>query len=1070
MKIKTYLFFLLLSLLNGLKTFAQDEELRTVIQRGHEAPVLIARFSSNGQYVATGSKDNTAIIWEAASGRQLRTFYGHHASVNALDFHPTDYLLVTAADDKKIIIWNLITGEKQFEHDWDSWISDISFSPDGNYLLIGGGKYEAELFDWREEKAVHQFKVRKTQYGVELGFSADGSKAFIGNDDGRWIVHDVQSGESLDTLRNLRSSSCGGCLLHFDIDDERMLSVARSGPLTLWDWPTGSLITEIGEAENDFQEVALSDSYVFAEDEKQIYQWSLEGELVRTFGEGEEELNGIHLSPNDSFLLSYGNDRVTRIWDAYTGELVQELSGYLNRSNDRGLSFGLNSYWHSGINKYLSIRNRSEISPDGQHIIRGHHNSSAYLWDTKSGRIKLELKGHEKIVVDYLFTPDSKLVYTASGDRSVRLWDVKTGAELRRFDGHRDLVFELALSEDGHYLVSGSWDGTAILWDTGTGEIVQQYRFDNYSPYTLSFAYHDQYLLIGGLDKKLKLIEIDTGLPVVEYVGHKDIVTDIVMSNESFMTASLDGMIKKWELKTGFQSKKYLGHTGAVYDICNDSHGLYFASGGADKTVRLWEQDGDEVKRFEGHTGAVTGVRFIQDDRVLVSSSLDGTTRYWDVETGVEIATHVFLGSHDWLTKSVRGYFDATEGARENIFFVKGLKSYSLDQFFEEFYRPDILEKSLELGSDVYYDSDLQQKLIDFPPPKVEIVSPADGEKVNSPELDLVVKLTNRGGGIDELRLLHNGKRILGHDRSVPDEHKDKKALYRHIPLTLVPGKNEISVSAFSQARIESDIVSRTLVYEGQPSSITCHVVTVGINAYKNPILNLNYARNDAEGFSELIKKGGKQLYDEMIFYPLYDEDATKENMLKVLDQVAEKAKPEDVLVFFYAGHGSTMEGDFYFIPTENVRLYDLKKLKSQALYAGDIQEKLSKIPALKQMVVIDACQSGSSTKLLASRGAEEEKALAQLSRSTGVHILAASGSEQFATEFEQLGHGLFTYVILDALGGKADGAPKDGKVTIYELKSYLDDQVPTYSIQFKGKPQFPVTYSQGQDFPIVID
>ena len=117
----------------------------------------------------------------------------------------------------------------------------------------------------------------------------------------------------------------------------------------------------------------------------------------------------------------------------------------------------------------------------------------------------------------------------------------------------------------------------------------------------------------------------------------------------------------------------------------------------------------------------------------------------------------------------------------------------------------------------------------------------------------------------------------------------------------------------------------------------------------------------------------------------------------------------------------------------------------------------------------MDACQSGGTVELLAQRGALEEKAIAQLSRSAGIHVLAAAGSDQFATEFQALGHGLFTYVLLQALNGKADGAPKDGKVTIYELKSYLDDQVPEHSQQHKGTPQYPYTFSRGNDFPVVL-
>ncbi|MBU2913846.1 caspase family protein [Reichenbachiella agariperforans] len=1065
------LLFILVSIVCSLR--AQDLALRTVVQRGHEGTILCAAFSPDDQWVVTGSADQTAIIWDSQTGRQLRTLSGHTKGVTAVSFHPTDQVVATAGNDGRVILWDMITGENIQEIDWQKWISSIAFSPDGKSILIGGGQYVVQLIQLDDPKQITPYKVDKTQYGVQVAFDPLSGHVLTGNDDGKLIKYELETGAPLDTLRNITASSCGGCLTYFDQNEQNqeLVSVARAGALSLWDMKGMRLIKTYGESDNDYLSVALSSNSVYACDEHQIEAWDKEKGTKKVLGESGEKLVGIVLSSDDTRLMSFGEDRVARIWEATSGRQIATLSGYLNAENDRGLAFSRNSYWHSNVNKFISIQNRVKISPDGKTMIKGHNNHEAYLWDTEGGRVKLELKGHDKVVVDYAFTPDSKYVYTAGGDRVIRLWDVTTGKELRSFEGHIDLIFTLVLSDDGRYLVSGSWDGSAILWDTATGERINQYRFSNSSPFSLAFAYRDQYLLVGGLGQQLQLIEIDTGTPVMDYIGHQDVVTDIEVKGEEFLTASLDGRIKRWELKTGFQSQKYIGHEGAVYDVCYDSHGQYLLSGGTDRIVRLWDlKSGKELKQLIGHKGAITGVAFIHDDRVIVSSSLDGTTRYWDVESGNEIASHVFLGPNDWLTKSVNGYFDATEGAKQNIFFVRGLESFTLDQFFEDFYRPDILGESLRLGASFHYDSDLKKKLQDSPPPKVELVSPKAGEKMTDRDIDVVVKVTNGGGGMDEIRVLHNGKRIMGKERGLSMEEKSKRTIYKHVPVRLVSGKNVLSVSAFSEERIESSVVEQEVYYEGETEKITCHVVTIGINTYKNPILNLNYAKEDAEGFQDLIKKKGKELYDELVYYPLYDEEASKENILSLLDQVADRAKPEDVLLFYYAGHGSTVEGDFYFIPTENVRLYDQKKLKSHAIYAGEIQQKLANIAALKQMVVLDACQSGSSTQLLASRGAEEEKALAQLSRSTGVHILAASGSEQYATEFAELGHGLFTYVLLEALQGKADGAPHDGKVTIYELKSYLDDQVPEYSIQFKGKPQFPVTYSRGQDFPIVVD
>lgn len=102
-------------------------------------------------------------------------------------------------------------------------------------------------------------------------------------------------------------------------------------------------------------------------------------------------------------------------------------------------------------------------------------------------------------------------------------------------------------------------------------------------------------------------------------------------------------------------------------------------------------------------------------------------------------------------------------------------------------------------------------------------------------------------------------------------------------------------------------------------------------------------------------------------------------------------------------------------------------------------------------------------------RGASEEKAILQLARSAGVVVMASTGTEQFATEFAQLGHGAFTYTLLKGLDGEADGSPKDGKITVKELEAYLGDKLPEITKQYRGAAQYPNSYARGQDFPIGV-
>jgi WD40 repeat protein len=658
---------------------------------------------------------------------------------------------------------------------------------------------------------------------------------------------------------------------------------------------------------------------------------------------------------------------------------------------------------------------------------------------------------------------------TGGGDGKIILWNVETGDSIQSIESYREPIFDIHFNSDETKIISCSWDASMKIHDIKTGKMLTYFELEKYSAYAVISHPNDLYLISARLDNALQLWEVDTKKEVRNFVGHTDIISSIHLSNDqrTLLSASWDGSIRLWDIGTGLAIKKFKGHRGAVHIAIFSTDGKSIYSAGADRIVRVFDVNtGNVVRTFEGHKAEITSLLFSPDAKLLISHSVDGVTKFWDLTTGLEFFEHIHLGEKDWMVKNPEGYFNGTDDARKYIHFVNGMKTYSVDQFFNEFYRPDLLPKIFQNRGGKDDEKGIQGKLKNSPPPTVRVAVLAASDN----KAEVLVRMTDNGNGAENLRVLHNGKSIvLNRETLKYPEAKNQFTTYKHV-VDLIGGVNTFSAVANNKENVESDAQPVELISDHASKSSTCYILSVGINQYKNSKLNLNYAKPDAQSFSKMMDEKSTNLFKKIELHTLYDEDATREKILSKLDELASKASQEDVFIFYYAGHGSMVDDKFYFIPTESIRLYDANSLNKEAIEASMLQDKFSRIHALKQLIIMDACQSGGSVELLATRGASEEKAIAQLSRSAGIHVMASAGSEQFATEFAELGHGLFTYVLIKALQGEADGAPKDGKVTIYELKSYIDDQVPEMTRKLKGKPQYPYTFSRGQDFPVVIE
>lgn len=1055
------------------------QTVETVIQQGHELAVVALAVRPDSSYVATGSKDKSAKLWETSTGREIRSFSGHGATVTSMAFSPDGKTLVTGSNDKSIRYWDIATGRESKLFESDNIVTSIAIDPRQKFLVAGGygnSGYGDSLivYDFASGTALKKIRTipdKGLGSGVHVDVSPDGKLLAVGEDNRTVNLYETKDWNHIRTL-SYEEGQCGGCgtRVRFSPDNKKLFVVSHHGPARSYALDSYAVSKTFHSNVEDVTGIDVSHNgkWLAVSTEKGVVIFdAISGDTVAMkAAEESKDFNEIRFRGNERLIIT-SNDNTAFEWSFLTGKIDLTYTGYLNERDRGGMNYDPNFYWQSAIAKYIRLKNPLLLTPDGKMLIKGKFGTKVKLWDAATGQTTRELTGHKKAVLCYDLSKDGEKLVTGGGDGKIMLWDLISGDSTAVIHAYREPIFDIQFNEDETQVVSSSWDATMKVHDLKTGKTVTRFDWQSVSAYNVLFHKGGLYVVSARLDHSLQMWELDTRKEIRNFIGHTDVISSLQSSKDDnqFLTASWDGTIRLWNIATGLMSRKIVGHKGAVHAAIYSADEKHVYSGGADRIIRVWDvHTGKEVRRFEGHKAEVSSLALNHARNMLVSYSLDGVTKFWDLATGKEFFEHIHLGENDWMAKSPDGYFNATDNARRHIHFVSGMNTYSVDQFFNEFFRPDLLPKFFNTRS--AESKSIQKTLRNSPPPelKLAVIPVAEGKA------DLYVRITDGGGGVRDLRLYHNGKSIpLNANALVLPKTAGENTTFKQ-EVNLVAGSNIFSATARNTDNIESDIQTAELFSDHIAKNSTCHILAVGINQYRNSKLNLNFARADAEAFSNLLQSGGGSLFKSVQVHTLYDHEATREKILKKLDDLSLDVGQEDVLILYYAGHGSMVDNNFYFVPSEGSRLYDASALRRDGIEARLLQEKLKHIKALKQLIVMDACQSGGSVELLATRGGSTEKAIAQLSRSAGIHVIAAASSEQFATEFASLGHGLFTHVLLKALQGEADGAPRDGKVTIYELKSYIDDQVPEMTRKLKGNPQYPYTFSRGHDFPVVAN
>jgi len=729
------------------------------------------------------------------------------------------------------------------------------------------------------------------------------------------------------------------------------------------------------------------------------------------------------------------------------------------------------------------------VSADKRWLAITTSNSQVAIWDLKYGKLINTIgdKETEDHLIKLALSQNGEKLMIAKYQRSIEIIETKTGKSLTKINSGSN-GFACDISPDGDYFLY-DYNGLSVF-RTADGKLVHSHPAK--LPTIGKFSTDGKYIFY--YDGELVRLEMNTW--VTKKIADPALIGDIANTKDG-NTIAIGGKETVRLIDIEGKLLKTIKYSPGFFSSNPEYRMVKPAFSGSGKKMAVADVSGSDIIVYDvptstqqlhlknAHIGSITGIEFLNEN-IFISGSGDKRFKLWGID-GKLSGEFFLMENNEWVFATADGRFDGSANAIKKLYYAQGFQTIPMDNLYEKFYTPNLLVNILQNGVMPAPDVDITKLAA---PPKVKmafdvarnLVVGDDVAQLNWNNETISVKVTAEctENAIDEIRLYLNGKLINSSNRNlVVEDEKNEKSLTKTFTIKLTPGINRFKAIALNKQRTESKPDETDVNYVPAKNDqvpiaandITLHLLVIGINNYKNPKYNLNYAKADATSFKEEMEQNTSSIFNKTKVYFITDAEAMKANIESTFNKIVTEAKPQDIFVFYYAGHGVMSDDgkkEFYIVPYDVTQLYGAEDaLAQKGISAKELQEFSTKIPAQKQLYILDACQSAGALDAVAMRGAAEEKAIAQLARATGTYWLTASSSEQFASEFSQLGHGSFTYCLLQAFKGDANHG--DNKLTVKILDAYLQTKVPEITQKYKGTAQYPVSFSYGNDFPIIM-
>lgn len=727
------------------------------------------------------------------------------------------------------------------------------------------------------------------------------------------------------------------------------------------------------------------------------------------------------------------------------------------------------------------------VSVKSNHVAVLSSDKAFKLFDNSSLKEKIAPSLPPGVTTSMSFSASGKNIAFGTDDGQVHLIDATTGSMTKSLKVHSHKINALVFQDEG-WIFSAGVDKTVTITD-----VVGDSKIGSLPEYpeevtALTVQPNAKNGAVGLSNGQVSIFAIGSLTTVSTFTDAKEkIVTLSYSPDEKFLAAgTVNGNVYLWDVQTGTLQTTYAQH-GSIGSVAFDPQVRWLVSSSSDSTVKFLDLATlSNVKTAKEKNGYPACAAFLNDGTLAVGTS-QGQLQSWmvaltppdSINPGI-VMEHPAAGAVTVKAYAkeyeLRGIaYDETdlkdvtfngnslsltsvaaEDATKVPAGMKCSKRFStilkLDSVGLNPYKIYVSDKANHL---VTLAGDIQRVAGDQ---AVDIESPVNNSETGAVSVSLKFR---PWFDVASYSISSNMVDIV--TAQIPENKFAGDLIAEDIPVVL--GYNQIQLSLTSKSGDKfSKIVSinRTLSAvtgiphvspgtkkEKRTSGPQRWAVVVGVSEYLNPgIPSLKYADKDAEALADFLRRPEGGGYDSEHLRVLLNKDATLANLKDALINFLNQAIDMDLVLIYFAGHGAPEPArpqNIYLLTADS----DPSSLGTTAFPMWDIQTVLARYINAKRVIVFsDACHSGNISVNFATRGVGSTEQnlvnqyLSDLSKSKeGVIVFTASASGEVSQEFPEMGHGVFTYYLLEGLQGKAD-YDNDYTITINELMQYVEEQV----------------------------